>query len=208
MEHVADDLINVPILKNLIKQEIDRSVINNLGLLSGKLQKLENDNLSCCVEVYGVHDKRLVDKKVRNYYLKKLCALLNLQFKHVVDSAYKNNHIEVRLTDAATAREWQTRSCRERLKNYDFDINYDGPVKVFVAATHEHKQLLKKTRDALLPHYKYVSLCKNGVMVRQNDTSKIHVVKSEGDIYELLIKTTESLEYVGVGGGHHDQHLI
>ncbi|ABY65758.1 few polyhedra phenotype [Orgyia leucostigma nucleopolyhedrovirus] len=184
----TDHLINVPILKSLIKNEIDRNVNENIHALNDKLKKLEDAELNCAVEIYGVHDARLNDKKVRHHYVKKICNLLALDHKLVVDSEYKNNYIKLRLTDAATARDWQTKSCRRRLKNYDLDINFDKPVKIFVAASNEHKQLLKKTRDALLTHYKYVSLCKTGVMVRESDTSKIYIVKNDNDIYKLLTK--------------------
>ncbi|QYC92731.1 Fp25k [Trabala vishnou gigantina nucleopolyhedrovirus] len=182
------DLINVPILKGLIKNEIDRKVANDICTLNDKLKKLNDAELNCSVEIYGLHDARLHDKKTRNYYIRKMCALLKLNYKSVIDSEYKKNHIRIKLTDAATAREWQVRSCQTRLKNYDFNVNFDGPVKIFVAASNEHKQLLKRTRDMLLNYYKYVSLCKNGVMVRENDTSKIYIVKNENDIYDLLIK--------------------
>ncbi|AGR56802.1 few polyhedra [Hemileuca sp. nucleopolyhedrovirus] len=186
------DLINVPILKNLIKNEIDRNVNENIYLLNNKLKKLENSELNCSVEIYGIHDTRLVDKRVRQYYVKKICGLLSLNYKSVVDSEFNKNHIRLKLTDAATAREWQAKSCKTRLKNYDLDVNFDGPVKIFVAASDEHKQLLKKTRDALLTNYKYVSLCRTGVMVRENDTSKIYIVKNENDIYDLLIKSNNA----------------
>ncbi|AIU41287.1 fp/25k [Sucra jujuba nucleopolyhedrovirus] len=182
------DLINVSILKNLIKHEIDRNVTENLNELESKLQKLENAELNNCVEVYGIHDNRLNDKKVRNQYVKKICVLLNLDYKHIVDSEFRKNYIKLKLIDAATAREWQMQSCKLRIKNYDLGIEYDAPVKIFVAASQEHKQLLKKTRDSLLQYYKYVSLCKNGVMVRKNDTSKIYMVKNESDIYNLLVR--------------------
>nr|AEU04748.1 few polyhedra protein [Spodoptera litura MNPV X17] len=184
----ASELINVPILKNLIKSEIDRNVANNITILNGKLKKLEDDHLNDWVEVYGVHDTRLFNKKVRNNYVKKICALLQLDYKSVVESDYEKNHIKLKLNDATTAREWQNRSREVRLKNYDLEIDFDGPIKIFVAALPEHKQLLKKTRDALLPHYKYVSLCKKGVMVRENERSKIFIVKNENDIYDLLGK--------------------
>nr|WUR10806.1 FP25K [Calliteara abietis nucleopolyhedrovirus] len=182
----ATDLINVPILKNIIQNEIDRNVNKNIYALNDKLKKLENAELYCSVEIYGVHDAHLKDKKIRNHYVKRICALLELDHKLIVDSEHKKNHIKLKLTDAATAREWQTKSCRVRLKNYDLDINYDGPIKIFVAASCEQKQLLKKARDALLLYYKYVSLCKTGVMVRENDTSKIYIVKTDDDIYNLL----------------------
>ncbi|AIZ48659.1 fp25k [Agrotis segetum nucleopolyhedrovirus B] len=184
----AAELINVPILKSLIKTEIDRNVTNNITILNGKLKKLEDDHLGDWVEVYGVHDARLYNKKIRNNYVKKICNLLQLDHKAVVESDYEKNHIKLKLNDAATAREWQNRSREVRLKNYDLDIDFDGPVKIFVAASPEQKQLLKKTRDALLPHYKYVSLCKRGVMVRENDRSRIFIVKNENDIYDLLSK--------------------
>jgi Baculovirus FP protein len=182
------ELINVPILKSLIKTEIDRNVSNNITILNGKLKKLEDDHLNNWVEVYGVHDARLYNKKIRNNYVKKICALLGVDHKAIVDSDYDRNHIKLKLCDAATAREWQNRSREVRLKNFDLDIDFDGPVKIFVAASAEHKHLLKKTRDALLPHYKYVSLCKKGVMVRENERSKIFIVKNENDIYDLLSK--------------------
>ncbi|QEI03665.1 FP-25K [Rachiplusia nu nucleopolyhedrovirus] len=184
---MASELINVPILKSLIKNEIERNVNDNIIT---KLKKLEEDNLNDCVEIYGIHDKRLHNKKIRNNYIKKICTLLSLNYKLIVHSDYEKNHIKLKLNDAATAREWQTRSREVRLKNYDLDIDFDGPVKIFVAASAEQKQLLKKTRDALLPHYKYVSLCKKGVMVRQNERSKIFIVKSENDIYDLLTQIT------------------
>ncbi|ABI35728.1 Fp25K [Ectropis obliqua nucleopolyhedrovirus] len=182
------DLINVPKLKNIIKNEIERNVSDNMHALNSKLRKLEDAELNCNVEIYGISDSQLHHKKIRQHYVKKICALLSLDSKLIVLSEYKKNFIRVKLTDAVTAREWQTRSCRTRLKNYDLGVNFDGPVKIFVAASHEHKQLLKKTRDLLLSHYKYVSLCKNGVMVRHSDNSKIYVVQKENDIYELLIK--------------------
>ncbi|ACO53480.1 FP25K [Euproctis pseudoconspersa nucleopolyhedrovirus] len=183
------DLINVSTLKNLIKTEIYRNVNENMHALNDKLKKIENAELNNSVEIYGVHDAfRLADKKMRHNYIKKICALLLLDHKLVLEHVYKKNHIKVKLTDAATARDWQSRSCKKRIKNCDLGIDYDGPIKIFVAASHEHKQLLKKTRDALLAHYKYVSLCKSGVMVRKNDTSRIHIVKNDNDIYELLIK--------------------
>ncbi|AKN80571.1 Few polyhedra [Perigonia lusca single nucleopolyhedrovirus] len=188
----SSNLINVPILKNLIRNEIDRNISENIEALNGKLKRLEDANLNSSVEIYGVYDSRLNDKKVRIFYLKKFCSLLNLDYKSVIDSEYKKNYICVKLTDAATARDWQTSSCQMRLKNHNLNIDVDAPVKIFVAASHEHKQLLKKTRDALLSHYKYVSLCKGGVMVRQNDTSKIYIVKNDRDIRELVQKIKPS----------------
>ncbi|AHH82625.1 FP25K [Buzura suppressaria nucleopolyhedrovirus] len=185
---MESDLINVSILKNLIKTEINKNVRNNLNEIDSKLKKLENAELNSSVEIYGVHDSRLTDKKIRNFYIKKICSLLSLDYKLIVSSEFKKNYIKLRLSDAATAREWQMRSCKLRLKNYDLNVDYDGPIKIFVAASHEQKQLLKKTRDALLPHYKYVSLCKKGVMVRENDTSRIYIVKDDNDIYNLLVK--------------------
>nr|ACA02655.1 FP25K [Spodoptera frugiperda multiple nucleopolyhedrovirus]QWS70871.1 Fp25k protein [Spodoptera frugiperda multiple nucleopolyhedrovirus] len=184
----ATELINVPILKSLIKTEIDRNVANNITILNGKLKKLEDHHLNDWVEVYGIYDTRLHNKKIRNNYVKKICALLQLDYKSVVESDYEKNHIKLKLNDATTAREWQNRSREVRLKNYDLEIDFDGPIKIFVAASPEHKKLLKKTRDALLPHYKYVSLCKKGVMVRENERSKIFIVKNENDIYDLLGK--------------------
>ncbi|WBB27232.1 FP25K [Mythimna sequax nucleopolyhedrovirus] len=182
------ELINVPILKSLIKTEIDRNVSGNITILNGKLKKLEDDHLNTWVEVYGVHNSRLLNKKIRNNYVKKICTLLDLDYKAIVESDYDKNHIKLKLNDAATARDWQNRSREVRLKNFDLDIDFDGPIKIFVAASAEHKHLLKKTRDALLPHYKYVSLCKKGVMVRENERSKIYIVKNENDIYDLLSK--------------------
>ncbi|AIG63232.2 FP [Helicoverpa armigera SNPV] len=182
------DLINVPILKSLIKHEIDRSVNDNMSVIKGKIKKLENDKLNDTVEIYGIHDRKLYNKKIRNNYVRKICTLLDLDYRLVAETDFEKNHICVKLSNAVTAKEWQTRSREVRLKNYDLDIDYDGPVKIFVAATAEHKQLLKKTRDALLPFYKYVSLCKRGVMVRRNDRSKVFIVKNELDINELVNK--------------------
>lgn len=188
------ELINLPLLKNLIKSEIERNVTENFTSISDKLKKLENECLHSTVEIYGIHDNRLSDKKIRYQYVKKICLLLQLDFKTIVSLEYKKNYICLKLTDAATAREWQTRSCQRRLKNYDLGIDFDGPIKIFVAASHEHKQLLKRTRDLLLPHYKYVSLCRAGVMVRQTDTSRICIVKSETDIYDLLRRAKTALD--------------
>ncbi|AKC91710.1 few polyhedra [Lambdina fiscellaria nucleopolyhedrovirus] len=182
------DFINVPKLKSLIRNEVDRTINKNLHVFDDKIKKLEKANLNSSVEIYGVRDSRLSDRKVRQHYVKKICALLSLDTKLIVDSEFRKNHIYLKLNDAATAREWQARSCAARLKNYDLNVQYDAPVKMFVAASHEHKQLLKKTRDCLLPHYKYVSLCKLGVMVRENDTSKIYIIKNENEIKEFLNK--------------------
>jgi len=187
------ELINVPILKSLIKTEIDRNVSGNITILNGKLKKLEDDHLNTWVEVYGMHNSRLLNKKIRNNYVKKICTLLDLDYKAIVESDYDKNHIKLKLNDAATARDWQNRSREVRLKNFDLDIDFDGPIKIFVAASAEHKHLLKKTRDALLPHYKYVSLCKKGVMVRENERSKIYIVKNENDIYDLLSKMSNAV---------------
>ncbi|BAC67287.1 few polyhedra plaque phenotype associated protein [Adoxophyes honmai nucleopolyhedrovirus] len=185
----AENLINVSILQNLIKQEINNNVNENINTITSKLKKLEEVNLNDSVEIYGIHDTRLNYKKIRVNYIKKICSLLNLDFKFVVENFFDRNHIVVRLTDAVTAREWQKRSRDIRINNYDLNINFDAPVKIFVAASHEHKQLLKKTRDVLLSSFKYVSLCKNGVMVRKNERSKIYVIKNENDIYNLLLKS-------------------
>lgn len=190
------DLINVPILKSLIRNEIDRNVNDNLSILTCKLKKLENEQLNDSVEIYGVYDKKLFNKKVRNVYVKKICQLLDLDYRHVVDTEYEKNHITVRLSDAATAKDWQNKSRELRLKNVDLEIDYDGPVKIFVAASPEHKLLLKKTRDALLPYYKYVSLCKKGVMVRKTDKSKIHIVSCESDINGLISNIYDSKDDV------------
>nr|ANW12288.1 few polyhedra [Malacosoma sp. alphabaculovirus] len=179
-------LLLVPIIKSMIKNEIDSN--DSLNELNCKLKKLENENLHDSVEIYGIHDNKLNNKKIRNMYTKKICNLLNLDHKLIVESDFEKNHIKLKLTDGATAKEWQNRSREVRLKNHDLDIDYDGPVKIFVAASPEHKQLLKKARDTLLPYYKYVSLFKKGVMVRQNDRSKIYIVKNENDIYDLLEK--------------------
>nr|AIX47903.1 FP25K [Lymantria dispar multiple nucleopolyhedrovirus]QIT08110.1 few polyhedra 25K protein [Lymantria dispar multiple nucleopolyhedrovirus] len=187
------DLINVSGLKKLIKTEIDRNVSESLDALAQKLQRLEKNSLNCSVEIYGLADARaLFDRKVKNYYIKKICALLGLNFKAVLESESKNNYILVHLKDAATARDWQTRSCQVRLKNRDLGVEYDGPVKIFVAASRERKQLLKKTRDALLPHFKYVSLCKAGVMARRNDSSEIYIIKDERDIHKLVGQRAEA----------------
>ncbi|ADD73769.1 FP25K [Lymantria xylina nucleopolyhedrovirus] len=181
------DLINVSGLKKLIKNEIDRNVSESLDALAQKLQRLEKNSLNCSVEIYGLADPRFsTDRKVKNHYIKKICALLDLNFKAVLESEAKNNYILVHLKDAAAARDWQTRSCQVRLKNRDLGVEYDGPVKIFVAASHERKQLLKKTRDALLPRFKYVSLCKTGVMARRSDSSKIYIIKNERDIQRLI----------------------
>jgi Baculovirus FP protein len=186
------DLINVPILKSIIKTEIDRNVNHNITILNGKLKKLENDNLNDCVEIYGIHDSRLHNKKIRNGHVKKICVLLGLDYKSIIDSDFNKNHIRLKLDHVTTAREWQNRSREIRLKNYDLNIDFDGPIKIFVAASEEQKQLLKKARDALLPHYKYVSLCKKGIMVREDDRSKIFIVKDENDIYDLLSKMAKA----------------
>jgi hypothetical protein len=180
-----EQLINVSFLKSLIKHQIDENVSDNIKCIGEKLKKLEHDNLTDHVEIYGVHDHKLVYKKVRNFYIKKICSLLTLNYKHVLESSFEKNHIIVRLCDATRAKEWQTRSRERRLKNYDLNIDFDGPVKIFVAATTEQKLLLKKTRDALLPHYKYISICKNGVMVRRDEKSRVYIVKNEHDIETL-----------------------
>nr|AAC56572.1 25K FP fusion protein [Lymantria dispar multiple nucleopolyhedrovirus] len=99
------DLINVSGLKKLIKTEIDRNVSESLDALAQKLQRLEKNSLNCSVEIYGLADTRpFFDRKVKNYYIKKICALLGLNFKAVLESETKNNYILVHLKDAATAR--------------------------------------------------------------------------------------------------------
>ncbi|AGA16212.1 fp protein [Thysanoplusia orichalcea nucleopolyhedrovirus] len=180
-----EQLINVSLLKSLIKTQIEENVSDNIKSMSEKLKKLEYDNLTDSVEIYGNHDSRLNNKKIRNYYLKKVCALLDLNFRHVIESSFDKNHIVAKLCDATRAKEWQTKSRERRLKNFNLNINYDGPVKIFVAATAEQKLLLKKTRDALLPFYKYISICKNGVMVRRDEKSRVYIVKNEQNIEYL-----------------------
>nr|AGX01147.1 25K [Bombyx mori nucleopolyhedrovirus] len=180
-----EQLINVSLLKSLIKTQIDENVSDNIKSMSEKLKRLECDNLTDSVEIYGIHDNRLNNKKIRNYYLKKICILLDLNFKHVIESSFDKNHIVAKLCDATRAKEWQTMSRERRLKNFNLNINYDGPVKIFVAATAEQKLLLKKTRDALLPFYKYISICKNGVMVRRDEKSRVFIVKNEQNIEYL-----------------------
>nr|AFN21024.1 FP25 [Bombyx mori nucleopolyhedrovirus] len=180
-----EQLINVSLLKSLIKTQIDENVSDNIKSMSEKLKRLECDNLTDSVEIYGIHDNRLNNKKIRNYYLKKICILLDLNFKHVIESSFDKNHIVAKLCDATRAKEWQTKSRERRLKNFNLNINYDGPVKIFVAATAGQKLLLKKTRDALLPFYKYISICKNGVMVRRDEKSRVFIVKNEQNIEYL-----------------------
>ncbi|ALR71635.1 fp protein [Anticarsia gemmatalis multiple nucleopolyhedrovirus] len=175
-----EQLINVSLLKSLINSQIDES--NDIKLMNVKLKQLERDRLNNSVEIYGIHDQRLTSKRIRTFYLKKICALLDLEFKHVLDSSFHKNHMVVKLCDASRAREWQSKSREQRLKNYSLDIDYDGPVKIFVAAPAEHKLLLKKARDALLPVYKYISLCKHGVMVRRDEKSRVFIVKNEQHI--------------------------
>ncbi|ANF29728.1 fp25k [Catopsilia pomona nucleopolyhedrovirus] len=177
-----EQLINVSLLKSLIKCQIDENVSDNIKCMSEKLKKLEHNNLTDSVEIYGIHDNRLNNKKIRNFYLKKICTLLTLNYKHVLDSEFDKNHIVVKLCDATRAKEWQARSRECRLKNFNLNIDYDGPVKIFVAASAEQKLLLKKTRDALLPFYKYISICKNGVMVRRDEKSRVFIVKNEQHI--------------------------
>lgn len=175
-----EQLINVALLKSLINAQIDES--DDIKSLNAKLKELERDRLNDSVEVYGVHDARLASKRVRTHYLKRICALLDVDFKHVLDSSYHKNHMVVRLSDAARAKEWQSRSRERRLKNHSLGIDFDGPVKVFVAAPPEQKLLLKKARDALLPVYKYISICKHGVMVRRDEKSRVFVIKNEQHI--------------------------
>ncbi|AAR28840.1 fp [Leucania separata nucleopolyhedrovirus] len=193
---MENDLINVPILKSLIRTDIDRNVSDNISILRSKLKKLEHEQLSDSVEIYGIYDRKIYNKKTRNMYVKKICHLLDLDYRNVVDTEYEKNHIVVRLSDAATAKNWQNRSREIRLKNSDLDIEFEGSVKIFLAASPEHKLLLKKTRDALLPYYKYVSLCKKGVMVRKTDKSKIHIVTSESDINDLFNNIYDSKDDV------------
>ncbi|AKN80988.1 Few polyhedra [Lonomia obliqua multiple nucleopolyhedrovirus] len=180
-----EQLINVSLLKSFIKNQIDENVSDDIKIISEKLNKLELENLTDNVEIYGIHDNKLGIKKVRHFYIKKICTLLNLNYKHVLESNFEKNHIVVKLCDAIRAKEWQTRSRERRLKNYNLNINYDGPIKIFIAATDEQKLLLKKTRDALLPFYKFISICKNGVMVRRDEKSRVHIVKNEQDIEYL-----------------------
>lgn len=54
-----------------------------------------------------------------------------------------------------------------------------------MAAPPEQKLLLKKARDALLPLYKYISICKHGVMVRRDEKSRVFIVKNEQHIEYL-----------------------
>lgn len=182
-----EQLINVSLLKSLIKTQIDENVSDNIKSMSEKLKKLEHDNLTDNVEIYGIHDNRLNNKKIRNYYIKKICTLLNLNYKNVLESTFDKNHIVVKLCDAVRAKEWQAKSRELRLKNFNLNINYDGPIKIFVAATAEQKLLLKKTRDVLLPFYKYISICKNGVMVRRDEKSRVFIVKNEQHIEFLKV---------------------
>ncbi|AAK85619.1 FP [Epiphyas postvittana nucleopolyhedrovirus] len=178
-----EQLINVSLLKSLINSQIDES--NDIKLINVKLKQLERDRLNDSVEIYGIHDARLCNKKIRTSYLKKICSLLELDFKHVLDSSFHKNHIVVQLCDAGRAKEWQSKSREQRLKNYNLDVNYDGPVKIFVAAPAEHKVLLKKARDALLPFYKYISICKHGVMVRRDEKSRVFIIKNDQHIEYL-----------------------
>ncbi|USC25909.1 fp25 [Palpita vitrealis nucleopolyhedrovirus] len=180
-----EQLINVSLLKSLINTQIEENVLDNIKVMSEKLKKLECDNLTDSVEIYGIYDKKLNNKKIRMFYLKKICTLLGLNYKHVIESSFNKNHIVVKLCDATRAKEWQTKSREVRLKNFNLNINYDGPVKIFVAATAEQKLLLKKTRDALLPFYKFISICKNGVMVRRDEKSRVFIVKNEQNIEYL-----------------------
>lgn len=178
-----EQLINVALLKSLINMQIDES--DDIKLMNVKLKELERDRLNDSVEVYGVHDSRLHNKKVRNYYLKKICDLLDLDFKHVLDSSFYKNHMVVKLCNAMRAKEWQSKSREQRLKNHSLNIDYDGPIKIFVAAPPEQKLLLKKARDALLPVYKYISICKYGVMVRRDEKSRVFIIKDEQQIKYL-----------------------
>nr|AFS51970.1 DekiORF93 [Dendrolimus kikuchii nucleopolyhedrovirus] len=177
-----EQLINVSLLKSLINNQIDKSVSVNIKFMNEKLNRLELENLTDSVEIYGIHDNRLSNKKIRNYYIKKICQLLELDYKHVVASSFDRNHILVKLCDAVRAREWQNKSREHRIKNVNLNIDYDGPIKIFVAATAEQKLLLKKARDALLPFYKYISICKTGVMVRRDEKSRVFIVKNEQNI--------------------------
>lgn len=177
-----EQLINMSLLKSLIKTQIDENVSNNINSINEKLKKIENNNLTNMVEIYGIHDNKLNNKKIRNSYIKKICNLLNLDYKNVLESTFDKNHISVKLNDAVRAKEWQAKSREHRLKNFNLNINFDGPIKIFVAATPEQKLLLKKTRDSLLPFYKYISICKNGIMVRRNEKSKVFIVRNEQHI--------------------------
>ncbi|UZE89765.1 FP25K [Parapoynx stagnalis nucleopolyhedrovirus] len=183
-----DQLINVSLLKSLINNQINENVSSDIKMMSEKLQKLEHDSLTDCVEIYGIHNDNLNVKKIRNMYLKKICTLLNLSYKHILDSTFVKNHVVVKLCDSLRAKEWQTRSREFRLKNYNLNIDFDGPIKIFVAASADQKLLLKKTRDALLPYYKYISICKNGIMVRRDDKSRVFIVKNEQNIEYLKQK--------------------
>ncbi|ABF50326.1 fp25k [Antheraea pernyi nucleopolyhedrovirus] len=178
-----EQLINVSLLKSLINSQIDES--DDIRLMNAKLKQLERDRLNDSVEIYGIHDARLASKRVRTQYLKKICALLDVEFRHVLDSSFYKNHIVAQLSDATRAREWQSKSREQRLKNHSLGIDFDGPVKIFVAAPPEQKLLLKKARDALLPLYKYISICKHGVMVRRDEKSRVFIVKNEQHIEYL-----------------------
>jgi hypothetical protein len=205
-----DQLINVSLLKSLINNQINENVSDDIKIMNEKLKKLEHDNLTDCVEIYGIHDDKLNVKKIRNMHLKKICSLLDLNYKHIMESTFVKNHLVVKLCDSLRAKEWQTRSREFRLKNYNLNIDYDGPVKIFIAAPVEQKLLLKKTRDALLPFYKYISICKNGIMVRRDDKSRVFMVKNEQNIEFLKLNryNFKISNYDKESENHETQHLI
>lgn len=71
-----EQLINVSLLKSLINTQIEENVLDNIKVMSEKLKKLECDNLTDSVEIYGIYDKKLNNKKIRMFYLKKFARCL------------------------------------------------------------------------------------------------------------------------------------
>lgn len=74
--------------------------------MSEKLKRLEYDNFIDSVEIYGIYDSRLNNKKIRNYYLKKICVLFDLNFKYVIEFLFDKNYIVVKLCDVMCVKEW------------------------------------------------------------------------------------------------------
>ncbi|QBQ01657.1 fp 25K [Hyphantria cunea granulovirus] len=145
------------------------------------MQKTED-----CVEIFGYTN---TDYDKIDEYLKNLTCALELRYEDVEWSQLKGNGLLVKLPNVQKVNEWERKSRDRRLRLSDvMDLKgeeVNTKLKIFAAAPTKFKLLLHNVRKQL-PHFKYIWIGKQGVMVRRRSRSQIHLIKSINDINNFL----------------------
>lgn len=186
-----ETLINENALNAVIQKQIDQNssqtkdtivyINNEVDRIHERLYYLETDALKNYVEIYGIPINYVNRDDKRMHVVNKIANKFQLSMKDVLHTSCVKNHILLHVANVKVATHWQTRSRDLRLTNRDIGIDKDGHIKAYIAAPEDLKLLLRKARETLT-NYKYIWIGKDGVMLRENNDSRIYKIKNQHDL--------------------------